>query len=156
METQNVLTNQYRRRRDLLPWWIKTCIWIFLIFGAIIPIAIIYALIGYNFKISLYGIETFKPLSIIGYSLMFLFLLKAIVAYGLWTEQDWAINIGILDTIIGILVCSFVMFIYPLINSASVFFQNIRLELLLLIPFLLKLLKIRVEWSTCTKKISQT
>ena len=87
---------------------------------------------------------------------MFLFLLKAIVAYGLWTEQDWAINIGILDTIIGILVCSFVMFIYPLINSASVFFQNIRLELLLLIPFLLKLLKIRVEWSTCTKKISQT
>ena len=156
METLNVLTNQYRRRRELLPWWIKTCIWIFLIFGAIIPIAVIYALIGYNFKISLYGIETFKTLSIIGYSLMFLFLLKAIVAYGLWTEKDWAINIGILDTIIGILVCSFVMFIYPLINSASVFFQNIRLELLLLIPFLLKLLKIRVEWSTCTEKISQS
>jgi uncharacterized membrane protein (DUF2068 family) len=155
MESQNDLlaiadlTN--KRRRDLLPWWIKIFIWIFLVFGAIIPVAIIFGVIQYKFQISLYGIETNNPLSIIGTFLMFLFLLKAVVAYGLWTEKDWAVNLGIIDTILGISVCIFVMFIYPFINTISGFILNLRLELLFLIPFLLKLLKIKIGWNSYIK-----
>lgn len=146
MDNQSDLPNMHKRRRDLLPWWVKIFVWIFLVFGAIIPIVIILGIMGYSFKISLYGIESNRPLSIIGISLICLFIIKAVAAYSLWSEKNWAIDFSIIDSIIGAFVCSFVMFIYPLINSASGIIQNIRLELLLLIPFLLTLIKIKPEW----------
>lgn len=152
METQNDLLNvdefasNVNRRRDLLPWWIKAFTWIFLVFGAFIPVCLIFGIAGYNFEISLYGFETFDPLSIIGLSLIILFLFKAIVGYGLWTEKKWAIDSGIIDAITGISICVFMMFVYPFINPIPGF--KIRLELLVLIPYLLKLKKIKTAWNS--------
>jgi hypothetical protein len=122
---QEEVTNQYKRRRQLLPWWIKVFIWIFLVFGSIVPIGLIAAVFGYNFQIALYGLETNQPLSIIGLLLCVLFLLKGAVAYGLWTEKDWAVKLGIVDAIIGIAICCFIMLVYPFIDENPRFNFNI-------------------------------
>ena len=135
-----------KRRRSLLPWWIKTFCWIFLIFGSIAPIGLILGLLGIQFEISLYGLSTNNPISIDGLYLIGIFILKGITALGLWTEKDWAINLGIIDAILGIIVCGFMMFVNPFINIENGFHLNIRLELLLLIPYLIKLDKIKGDW----------
>jgi hypothetical protein len=135
-----------KRRRSLFPWWIKTFIWIFLILGSIVPFGLIYGLLGYQFKISLYGFETSNPISIDGLYLSILFLLKGLTAFALWTEKDWAIILGKTDAIIGIILCGYMMIVQPFFNIQTGFHLNIRLELILLIPFLIKLDKIKDEW----------
>lgn len=134
-----------KRRRSLLPWWIKTFTWIFMIFGTVAPIGLLLGLLGFQFQISFYGIETNNPLSMIGIILIGTFLLKGITAFGLWTEKDWAIVLGQIDAIFGICFCIFVMFISPMISNLG-FKLTFRLELLLLIPFLIKLGKIKNDW----------
>lgn len=143
---QEEVTSKYKRRRQLLPWWIKAFVWIFLVFGAIVPVGIIAAILGYKFQIALYGLETNEPLSLIGLLLIILFLLKGIVAYGLWTEKDWAINLGLIDAIVGIVICVFMMIVYPFVDAIPGFTLNFRLELILLIPYIIKLKKINNDW----------
>lgn len=60
------LLNLQKDRRKLLPWWMKAFIWIFLLFSAMIPIVLVFAFLGYNTTVSLYGIETNNALSTIG------------------------------------------------------------------------------------------
>jgi hypothetical protein len=134
------------RRRDLLPIWIKIFLWIFLVFGAIVPIGLILGLKGMKFNLALYGLETLHPLSLIGLSVSFLFVLKGIVALGLWTEQKWAVNLAIIDAVIGILTCVFVMAVIPFIGHNNGIHINLRLELIPLILYLIKMRKIRTEW----------
>ena len=55
---------------------------------------------------------------------------------------------GIADAIIGITICILVM-LYPIINSEAKF--SLRLELIALIPYLLKFLKIKTEWENFMK-----
>jgi hypothetical protein len=135
------------RRRKLFPWWIKVFIWIFLIFGALTPLVLILGITGLPVLQSLYGIETYKPISVIGFTLTSLFILKGITAYDLWTEKDWAISLAQIDAFIGIVICVCVMFIYPFVSTQQQGFTlNIRLELAILIPFLIKLGKIKNDW----------
>ena len=61
-------------RRKLFPWWIKFFIWMFMIFGLIVPVAIILGVLGMSAELSLYGIETSQPLSLTGVFLMNLFI----------------------------------------------------------------------------------
>lgn len=139
--------NSGPRRRSLLPWWIKTFAWIFLVMALIVPVSIIYALLGQSFQMALYGFSTNNPLSTDGLFLAVLFILKGITALGLWTEKDWAINIAMVDAILGIIMSGFMTIVYPFMNIDTGYQLNIRLELLLLIPFLYKLIKIRPEWN---------
>lgn len=134
-----------KKRKQLLPLWIKIFAWIFIVFGLVVPIGIILGVLGYNFQISLYGFETTGPISLIGIALSILFLLKAVVAFGLITEKDWAIKLAIVDAIIGILVCIYAM-VYPIINPQPGLNASLRLELIALIPYLLKMKKIQFEW----------
>ena len=147
--TESLLQLKSKRRKDLLPWWIKVFIWIFLIFGVIAPLGLILGILGYKFEISLYGFETNEPISIIGISMILIFLFKGFTAYSLLKEKNWAIIVGIMDAIIGIALCSFAM-LYPLFNSVEGVSLTFRLELLLLIPYLIKLLKIKSDWEKST------
>lgn len=119
--------------------------WIFLVFGLLAPVGLIFGLLGYNFKLSLYGIETSEPLSFTGLGLIVLFLLKGMVSFGLLKERDWAITLGLVDAVLGIIACCFVM-IYPLIYSELQVHMNFRLELIALFPYLLALMKIKPAW----------
>lgn len=134
------------RRRELLPTWIKVFTWIFMISGALAPFGLVFGLLGYRFQLGLYGFQTHEPLSLIGLVLTAVILFKGITAFALWTEKDWAISAGYADAIIGIAICIFAMLVYPFFGESSSFHFSFRLELLLLVPYLIKLGKIREEW----------
>ncbi len=133
----------------MLPWWIKVFVWIFLILGAAVPVVIISSLFGANFHLGLYGFETNQPLTIIGITLLAVFLTKGITSYGFLAEKDWAVRVGIADAILGLALCVCSM-IYPLIDTKAN--TSFRLEILLLIPYLLKLIKIRSDWENTIEK----
>lgn len=141
----NVLEFSPKRRKQLLPWWIKVFMWIFLVIGAFVPVAVIIGILGYNFQVSLYGLETNDPLSIIGILLVSVFLFKGITSYSLLREWDYAITLAIIDAILGIIICTALM-LYPVIFTEDKVTFVFRLELLFLIPYLIKMLKIKPEW----------
>lgn len=147
--TESLFQLKTKRRKDLLPWWIKVFIWIFLIVGAIALLGFIGGLIGFTFEISLYGLETNEPISMLGISVILLFLFKGFTAYSLLKESDWAIIAGIADALVGIILCSFTM-LHPLFNPQGGTNFIFRLELLLLIPYFIKLLRIRPQWEKST------
>lgn len=135
-----------KRRRELLPWWIKVFSWIFMIMGGLTPFGLVFGFLGYTFQIALYGMETHEPLSLTGIVLTVVFFFKGITALALWTEKDWAISAGYVDAILGIALCIFMMLIYPFLFGSPSFRFNFQLDLILLIPYLVKLVKIREEW----------
>jgi hypothetical protein len=131
------------RRRDLLPVWIKVFVWIFLFAGVLVIIGIPAALFSIPFELALYGFRTNDPLTVTGLVLLLVFALKGVVAYGLWWEKDWAVKLAIVDAILGIVLCCFT-FIFAIASISS----NIVLpfELVLLIPYLLKMRKVKGAW----------
>jgi hypothetical protein len=134
-------------RKALVPLWIKIFAWIFIVLGLFTPIALVGGIIMHNFALRLYGLEASTPYSIIGAFLTGLFMFKGIVALGILKREDWAINLGIIDAVLGIIICV-VVTIYPLITNSQFVF---RLELVVLIPYLIKLLKIKDEWRLAEK-----
>ncbi|MFI5188062.1 MAG: hypothetical protein ACHQF0_15130 [Chitinophagales bacterium] len=143
LELENLLIQ--KRRRKLIPVWIKIFIWIFIALGAFVPLAILISLSGREFSSALYGLETNNTFSNTGIIICALFFLKGITALALWTEKSWAIKLGIIDAVSGIIICSAVM-IAPVFNNQLIY--NYRLELILLIPYLIWLFKIRTAWET--------
>jgi CHASE2 domain-containing sensor protein len=123
------------RRKDLLPWWIKVFSWIFLVFGALGILGIVCGILGYQITLSFFGLSAKEPFSMDGIVIIGLLLFKAIVSYGLLWEQGWAVVAGIIDAILGILIC-----------IIMVFYSSYRLELVFLIPYLIRLLKIKSQW----------
>jgi uncharacterized membrane protein (DUF2068 family) len=117
-----------------------------MVLGAIVPVIIVIGIAGLSASLALYGLETTGPMSVTGIVITALFALKGIVAYGLWTEKHWAVDLGIIDAILGIVICSFVMFVYPFVDSTHGFAISFRLELAVLIPYLLKLKKLQSPW----------
>jgi len=116
-----------------------------MILGSLCIPVFIFGISGYNFEIELYGYRTQTPLSSLGIVLLLLFLYKGIVAYSLWFERRWAVSLGIVDAIIGILIC--------IISMTSAFLlagnyspNGFRLEIVVLVPYLIKLNKIKKKW----------
>lgn len=140
------LSNSSERRRKLLPTWIKIFLWIFMVFGMIAPIGLIFGVLGIDFSLALYGLESTKALSITGLLIILLFSIKGAVSFGLWTEKDWAIKLALVDAIIGIIACSVVMIILPFLIENNGFHFSLRLELIALIPYLIKMNKIKGDW----------
>lgn len=133
------------RRRSIIPTWIKIFIWIFMVLGAIATLGFILGIFGFTFTVSLYGYETQRALSPLGVFLTLLFVYKGFVAYSLWFEEDWAITAGLVDAIIGIAICIMSMMGISLISEYRAPI-NIRLEIIFLIPYLVKLTKLKGRW----------
>ncbi|WP_210466338.1 hypothetical protein [Rufibacter roseolus] len=134
------------RRRDVLPWWMKIFTWIFLLSGFLIPIGLVLGLLGYSFSVSLYGFGPTDPFSLLGLSLMILYLFKGVSAYGLWTEKHWAIRLGMVDASIGLAASIAAMFVLPLVDRSEGLILNFKLNPLLLGLYLWKLQKIKPYW----------
>ena len=133
------------KRRELLPRWIKVFCWIFMFTGAVAVFCLIIGLLGYPASLAMYGFETNAPLSLIGLLIIAVDIFKGITAIALWFEKDYAITLGKLDAIVGIGLCVMSM-VLPL------FIENfhssvIRLELVFLIPYLIKLNKMEAQWT---------
>lgn len=133
------------RRRTLLTWWLKVFSYIFL-FMAGIAVALypLMFILDTSYNVSLYGLESDDRTSFITLSVLALFVLKGAAAYGLLFEKDWAIEAGLIDAVVGIIVCLFVG-AYAMFRMGA-FVASFRLELIFLIVYLLKLLKIQAMW----------
>jgi hypothetical protein len=133
-----------KRRRKLLPWWIKVFCWIFMLFGVLSFVCLILGFTNIKPGLAFYGFETNEPFSLYGLIVISIGLLKGFTAFSLWFEKDFAIKIGKIDAIIGIVLCGISMLVLPFFQEKSN--VTIRLELALLIPYLIKLNKIQKEW----------
>jgi len=127
----------------LLPWWIKVFMWIFLVGGVFVIGIAAAAVFGITATLSIYGFDTSEIVSPVGILLVIVYSIKAVTSYGLIAQKDWAIKIGLVDASLGIFLCLVAM-IYPFLYGQWNF--SLRLELALLFPYLLRLLRIRVEW----------
>jgi hypothetical protein len=132
------------RRRKLLPVWIKIFVWIFMIMGGITVPVLIIGLLGLKTSLALYGLETNEPASADGALLLFLFIYKGVVAAMLWFERRPAVTLAIFDAILGIVICLWVM----IISRGFVF----KLELLALVPYLVKMINLRKRWEGAAGK----
>lgn len=142
--TDEFLESAIKRRKDLLPWWIKIFSWLFLILGGGALAGLIPAILGYTYELAIYGLETNKPLSLEGFFILLLLIFKSVVSWALIQEKKLAITLAIVDAIMGIIFCLLVG-IYPVFNPASRNY-SIRLELIFLIPYLIKMIQIKNAW----------
>ena len=110
------------------------------------PVQLILAVFDINLNMSIYGLEMMLPLSLIDLSILFLFQLKGIVAYGFHQETDWAVDIAIIDGVIGSIICIFIMLVLPFIEEQNEM-NGIRLELIPLALYLIKMIQIRKDWN---------
>lgn len=127
-------------KRKLLPWWIKFFCWIFMITGFLSILIILLTIVGIKPELALYGFDAQQG-SFIMLLIYFTFLFNGLVAYMLWTGKKLAIRIGLINAIWGILLCLISM-ILSYYNSDF----KIRLELVLLILFFIKIKKIKSQW----------
>jgi len=133
------------KRKHLLPLWIKVFMLFFLVFGVLAVTGFVLGIMGYRNDFSLYGLTSDNPLSTTGICITLLFLLKGITSFGLLKEENWAIKLGIIDAVVGIVLCVLIM-IFPTYIAGPDAKISFRLELILLVLYLNKLLKIRHAW----------
>ena len=143
LELEQLLIGKSMGRRNLIPVWIKIFIWIFIVVACFTPVVLLSSLIGYRPLLTLYALETTNIFSVTGLIICSLFLFKGITGFSLWSEKSYAIKLGIIDAVIGILICCIVMFA-PAFNGRSV--SNYRLELVALIPYLIWLIRVKEQW----------
>lgn len=137
----------FKNRIYDLPWWIKGGTILFLITSLLLPLVLILAFLEFKPGIALYGFQTSNPLGKIGLMILLLFVLKGIVAFGIFKEKIWAFKLGKMDAIIGIALCTLQFGIRDLIAKSTNIEFEFRLELLLLIPYLVYLIKNDKHWS---------
>lgn len=131
-------------RRKLLPWWIKTFCWIFMLLGVCGLASLIGNAFTDNVSLSLYGFSSNTAYSGVGLFIIATMTLKGFAAYSLWFEKPNAIIIAKIDAVVGIVICIASMFILPFTSGDG--HIPIRLEILLLIPYYIKINKIEYEW----------
>jgi len=136
--------NIINRRRDLLPLWIKIFTWLFLIAAAITLLIPVSALFVDEVELTIYGLSSTQVYIPVGITIISLFLLKGVTAYGLWFEKAWAPKLAVIDAVIGIAVCVYMMIFHPVLSGLMEF--SVRLELVALIPYLLKMQRIQPQW----------
>ncbi len=148
---QDILTeivgNTSIKRSKLLPWWIKTFMWIFLVISLFIPVLLVLAIAGFETLLAIYGLETNNLFTVTGMLLTLVFAMKGVVSFGLIKEKDWAVQLGIIDAIVGITICVYTSYIQPFL-SEDVSFSLLKFELVLLIPYLIKLNRIKQQWAS--------
>lgn len=131
-------------RKKLIPKWIKCFGWLFLLMGAaVVVLPVIWAFNPQPMKIMLFGLEhegsPFDPKAMLISALL---MLNAVAAFGLLFAKDWGLKVCTSVGWLSLGVCGFTM-AYALIAHN---YLSIRLELIALIPYLLKLKEIAPQW----------
>jgi hypothetical protein len=127
-------------RGQLLPWWVKLFSWMFLTLGGI---ALVGLALGWaseqQMKYAVFGLEaTMRPYDAVPFLVAVLVLAHGVAAYGLLSKRSWGVIGGLMCASSGVSVC--------LVTMALHGGFSFRAELLLEVPFIWKLLRIRREW----------
>ena len=152
-----IMQKLMKRRLEFIPIWMKIFMWIFVFLGTWIVFANILRVVGINFaansSTSIYGLETFDKNTLLYFFISGLIVYKTIVSFAMITEKKWAISAAIIDAILGLLVVVWVMVLNPLLNETNFSYDwNFQFELLLLIPYLLKCIRIKKDWKNFEPK----
>ena len=131
-------------RGKLLPWWIKTFCWIFMIMALCAIGTLFFNLFVPNVSLSFYGFESNTAFSGTGIFIISILLLKGYAGWALWFEKPNAISIAKIDAICGVVICIVSMFVVPFTSQNGHF--PIRLEILFLILYYRKINQIEYEW----------
>lgn len=146
----------------MLPWWMQLFIWIFMILAASSIVVRIIDIAGIPFSFgsgtsTIYGMETSDRYTPLALFITAMLLFKGFTAWSMWTEKDWAINAGIIDAAVGILICMVMMFIEPVFdNTGEKNNINLRYELIFLIPYFLQCLKLKNIWANYNNSVTDT
>ncbi|MGC4040004.1 MAG: hypothetical protein QM710_04250 [Flavobacterium sp.] len=136
-----------QRRRNIIPVFLKPFMVLFVLFGLFGIYGITRNAMGIESESSLYGLEATTFFSALGAFIKAMIFFKAYVSVMLWMEKDHAVRLGIIDAVFGIIVCVCVMFVLPFVEVVDGKNRiNLRFEILLLIPYLIVLLKMRKQW----------
>ena len=136
--------SEVQARRNMLSLWIKMFVWVFMLLGSAFIFCLIFDLFGIPAGVGLYGIQTCRPLSILGLAIVCTGVLKATAAFGLWNGKRWAIKLAINDAVLGLIICFFTM-LWALSKPDSGI-TAFRLEVFFLVPYLLKMISIKDNW----------
>lgn len=135
------------RRRELLPLWIKIFTWLFMLMGIAVPFALVFGALGETFDLSIYGLDTNQPFSLLGILVLSLISFKAITALSLWLEKDFATDLAKIDSYIGFVICLLMMLVYPFFDNHDGFSLQIRIEIILIYFFFKKIDQIEYKWA---------
>lgn len=130
-------------RRDLLPIWMKVFCWFFMFMGLLSAISFIQGLFGSSAGIEFYGLNDDSTLSLKGLVLTAVLIFKAFTTYSLWFQKDYAITLGKIDAVSGVIICIIIMALSPSMREETF---TIRFEICLLTPYYFKLNKIGDAW----------
>lgn len=141
LNTRLSIENIVKYRKQIVPMWMKIFGWLFIVAGTLVPvIGVFSAISGVEGEYSLYGLEVvgsvYSPAAMF---ILTLFLAHGICAYGLLFGKAWGMSACLILGYLSAAICVFTM----LTGDGN----NIRVELIILILYLVKLHKIRPAWS---------
>ena len=131
-------------RKKILPIWIRFFSWIYLVF-ILAPFTYLGVIImDEDFRFRAFGFVYYgSEFNLIGLLIVLILAMASIVAYGILWGKDWAINVGILYSIIALLM-SFSSIYLNIINGVTKY----NLEPFLLVPLLIILIKKKKTWES--------
>lgn len=99
------------------------------------------SIIGIPTELSLYGMESNTILNLNGALVTFMFLVSGAVGFGLFYGKNWAINAGLFLCAAHLVLVALVYALQLATHGSS-----LRFEFILVVPFFIKLLKLRPLW----------
>lgn len=139
------------QRKDLLPGWIRSFCWIVIIGSAFI-ILCFWLIIGLNVtempEWENQGNMTFMVIFMSATIVIYGF--KIMVAIGLLRQASWAVVCGLVDAIMYLLICLFVLYTRFILGNGTEmttpFLLSIVIQTVLLIPYIIILYRIKDRW----------
>ena len=131
----------------MIPKWIRFFCWLF---AVACPLGLIASFIMYmiqgTYNFSIYGIQSDGLFSLLGLLSTISFIIKGIAAIGLLTEKNWAVRMAIIDGFLSTCLAAYSLIFHIWIWDGNFSGFNLRLELLLIVPYLIKMIRIRKDW----------
>ncbi|MFI2742815.1 hypothetical protein ACG2LH_08755 [Zhouia sp. PK063] len=137
----------FPKRKHLLPWWFKAFTYVFIALGIVAILGLVLGVLGFSFPVTLYGIETDEPISLIGVLLFVLFIFKGFTAFIILRGRSWAIPLAELDAIVGISLCLCSLIILPYVGIHQKSAILTIPQFLLLIIYIVNIEKIKTTWN---------
>ena len=127
-------------RWELLPWWVKLFSWMFLAFGGLALVVLAFGwAVDREMEFAVFGLEASGlPYDAVPLLVAVLLIAHGVAAYGLLWARSWGVIGGLMCASAAVSVC--------LVTMAQQAGLSFRGELILEVPFVWKLLRIRREW----------
>lgn len=129
-----------------IPKWLKYFSFFFIVTGFAISIVIVLNIFGFQTPLRIYGLNSNTILNWPGVLIGIVYGIKFLVSYGVLKRRKWSFGLAIFDAILGIVICISNFGITDILTNKSNIDFELRLEIFLLIPYLIYMIKSKSEW----------